>query len=95
MTTATPAPAPAAAVPTPGRARTHDEVLAACTALAPTLGARAVEAEELRRLPDATMADAAAIGLFELVVPEVGPMPWPRLPSLPPARPDRSTAATS
>lgn len=41
----------------------------ACRALAPRLAERATEAEDLRRLPDATMADAFAAGLFDAVVP--------------------------
>jgi alkylation response protein AidB-like acyl-CoA dehydrogenase len=48
----------------------HDEILARCAALAPTLEARAGEAERLRRLPDETIADAADAGLFSMLVPE-------------------------
>ena len=47
----------------------HDELLRRCEAMAPGLAARAEEAEELRRLPEATVDDARAAGLFEAVVP--------------------------
>ncbi len=48
---------------------THEALLARCEAMVPDLAARAAEAEELRRLPDATLADARAAGLLEAVVP--------------------------
>ena len=51
--------APPAAGPTSAA-----QLLAACDALAEVLATRAAGAEELRRLPDATVADAAATGLF-------------------------------
>ncbi|MEZ5382455.1 MAG: acyl-CoA dehydrogenase family protein [Microthrixaceae bacterium] len=46
-----------------------DELVDACRAFAPTLGERAEEAEQLRRLPDATVTDASDSGLFGAVVP--------------------------
>ncbi|MGW4999801.1 3-hydroxy-9,10-secoandrosta-1,3,5(10)-triene-9,17-dione monooxygenase oxygenase subunit [Streptomyces hydrogenans] len=48
--------------------RDHD-VLTAVRALAPALRARAAEAEELRRLPDATVGELAATGFFRLLRP--------------------------
>src|SRR5579875_3085099 len=38
-------------------------------ALVPTLRARAVECEELRRIPDATIADLHKSGLFRMLQP--------------------------
>ncbi len=54
----------------PSRARHQaEELLARCAALAPALENRAAEAERLRRLPDETIADAAAAGVFSMLVP--------------------------
>lgn len=47
----------------------HREFLRRCEALASDLGARAEEAEELRRLPEATMKLAVEADLFRAVVP--------------------------
>ncbi|MBW8485926.1 acyl-CoA dehydrogenase family protein [Actinomadura parmotrematis] len=47
-----------------------DELVRRVRALAPTLAERAPEAEEARRLPDATVADLAATGLFGALVPK-------------------------
>jgi alkylation response protein AidB-like acyl-CoA dehydrogenase len=49
----------------------HETLLARCAELVPALEARAGEAERLRRLPDATIADAAAADVFSMLVPEV------------------------
>ena len=46
-----------------------DELRRRCTALVPALAARAEEGESLRRVPDATLAEARAAGLLEAVVP--------------------------
>ncbi|MFE5791601.1 3-hydroxy-9,10-secoandrosta-1,3,5(10)-triene-9,17-dione monooxygenase oxygenase subunit [Streptomyces sp. NPDC056503] len=48
--------------------RDHD-VLTAVRALAPALRERAAEAEELRRVPDASLADLAGTGFFRLLRP--------------------------
>ncbi|QFG21368.1 acyl-CoA dehydrogenase family protein [Actinomadura sp. WMMB 499] len=47
-----------------------DEVVARVRDLAPALADRAPAAEEARRLPDETIADLAATGLFASLVPE-------------------------
>ncbi|MDX2165413.1 MAG: acyl-CoA dehydrogenase family protein [Deltaproteobacteria bacterium] len=47
----------------------RESLLARCESLVPALEARAADAERLRRLPDATIADAAASGLFSMLVP--------------------------
>ena len=46
---------------------THTDVLARCEAMVPALVARAEEAEALRRLPEATVADPRAAGRLEAV----------------------------
>lgn len=48
---------------------TADDLLRRCEDLAPTLEARAAEAETLRRLPDATVADLTDAGFFSLLAP--------------------------
>lgn len=48
---------------------TADEFVARCAALAPSLTERSDEAEQLRRVPDATIAAVAADDLFRVVVP--------------------------
>jgi 3-hydroxy-9,10-secoandrosta-1,3,5(10)-triene-9,17-dione monooxygenase len=54
----------------PGRAPPHfDELLARTRALVPVLRERAPRAEELRRLPDETIADLHASGLFRVLQP--------------------------
>ena len=45
------------------------EFVRRCQALVPGLQARATEAEELRRLPDATLREVRDAGLFEAFVP--------------------------
>jgi alkylation response protein AidB-like acyl-CoA dehydrogenase len=47
----------------------RDEFLRRCEALLPGLGARAEEAESLRRLPDATMEEVGEADLLRAVVP--------------------------
>lgn len=47
----------------------HDEVLAWAEGMVPVLAERAAEAEELRALPEATIADCDAAGIWLLVVP--------------------------
>ena len=47
----------------------RDEFVARCEILSGPLAQRAVEAEELRRLPEATLADAHAADLMRVVVP--------------------------
>src|SRR5262245_13150026 len=46
-----------------------DELLQRAAELAPTLRERAARASELRRLPDETIADLQAAGLFRLLQP--------------------------
>ncbi|HEU5030985.1 MAG TPA: acyl-CoA dehydrogenase family protein [Spirillospora sp.] len=47
-----------------------DEIVHRVRELAPALAGRAREAEDARRLPDATIADLAASGLFGMLVPK-------------------------
>jgi len=47
----------------------HEEVLARATSLVPELRARAVEAEKLRRLPDANVAALRQAGLLKVLQP--------------------------
>ncbi|WP_332760092.1 GTP cyclohydrolase II RibA [Pseudarthrobacter sp.] len=56
----------AAAVAVP----THDELLARVDALVPRLRERASETEEIRRIPDATMAELKAAGVFQMLAPK-------------------------
>ena len=53
----------------PGAAPDFDELLAAAEALVPVLRERAGRAEELRRLPDETIADLHHTGLFRILQP--------------------------
>ena len=53
-----------------GGAASDEALLERALALIPTLEARAAETEGLRRLPDATVADLHAAGLFRLFRPE-------------------------
>jgi 3-hydroxy-9,10-secoandrosta-1,3,5(10)-triene-9,17-dione monooxygenase len=48
---------------------TYADLAARAEALVPALRARAAEAEELRRIPDATIADLHASGLFRMLQP--------------------------
>lgn len=48
---------------------THDEVLARVDALVPRLRERAEETENLRRIPDATMAELHEGGVFRILAP--------------------------
>ena len=48
----------------------HDELLARVEALVPRLRERAGETEELRRIPDATMAELKAAGVFQMLAPK-------------------------
>jgi 3-hydroxy-9,10-secoandrosta-1,3,5(10)-triene-9,17-dione monooxygenase len=52
-----------------GAAPDFDELLAAAEALVPVLRERAPHAEELRRLPDETIADLHRTGLFRILQP--------------------------
>ncbi|WP_165978104.1 acyl-CoA dehydrogenase family protein [Actinomadura darangshiensis] len=47
-----------------------DEIVRRVRELAPTLAERAPDAERARRLPDATIADLAGTGLFDMLVPK-------------------------
>jgi 3-hydroxy-9,10-secoandrosta-1,3,5(10)-triene-9,17-dione monooxygenase len=47
----------------------HAQWVARATSLVPTLRARAAEAEQLRRLPDANVAELRAAGLFKVLQP--------------------------
>src|SRR5690242_17149847 len=47
----------------------HDQLVASAASLVPTLRARAAEAEQLRRLPDANVAELRAAGLFKVLQP--------------------------
>ncbi|HET7139372.1 MAG TPA: GTP cyclohydrolase II RibA [Arthrobacter sp.] len=48
----------------------HDELLARVDALIPGLRARAAETEEIRRIPEATMAELKAAGVFQMLAPK-------------------------
>src|SRR2546429_6571564 len=52
-----------------GAAPDFDELRAAAEALVPVLRERAPRAEELRRLPDETIADLHSTGLFRMLQP--------------------------
>lgn len=45
----------------------HDEIVERAANLAPSLGARAAEAEQLRRLPDANVRELQGAGLFKIL----------------------------
>jgi len=47
----------------------HAQLVARATSLVPTLRAREAEAEQLRRLPDANVAELRAAGLFKVLQP--------------------------
>ena len=47
----------------------HAQLVARAASLVPTLRARAAEAEQLRRLPDANVAELRAAGLFKVLQP--------------------------
>ncbi len=49
--------------------RTHDDVIAWAESMVPALRDRAAEAEAARRLPEETIADCDAAGVWSLVVP--------------------------
>ncbi|WP_248760398.1 GTP cyclohydrolase II RibA [Pseudarthrobacter sp. SSS035] len=48
----------------------HDELLARVDALVPRLRERAAETEEIRRIPEATMAELKAAGVFQMLAPK-------------------------
>lgn len=48
----------------------HDELLARVDALIPGLRERAAETEEIRRIPEATMAELKAAGVFQMLAPK-------------------------
>ncbi|MHA7291226.1 GTP cyclohydrolase II RibA [Arthrobacter sp. MDT3-24] len=48
----------------------HDELLARVDALVPRLRERAAETEEIRRIPEATMAELKAAGVFQMLSPQ-------------------------
>ncbi len=48
----------------------HDELLARVDALVPRLRERAAETEELRRIPEATMAELKEAGVFQMLAPK-------------------------
>src|SRR5258708_33851592 len=52
-------------------ASTDINLIAAATALIPTLRSRSSETDGLARLPDATIADLEQAHLFELLVPKI------------------------
>ena len=67
------------AVSKPSHIPTREEVVEAARALVPTLRDRAQETEDLRRIPDETIADLRAGGLHKLFTPKrFGgfEMPW-------------------
>ena len=47
----------------------HAQLVARAASLVPTLRARAAEAEQFRRLPDANVAELRAVGLFKVLQP--------------------------
>jgi len=47
----------------------HAQLVARATCLVPTLRARAAEAEQLRRLPDANVAELRAADFFKVLQP--------------------------
>ena len=47
----------------------HAQLVARAASLVPTLRARAAEAEQFRRLPDANVAELRAAGLFKVLQP--------------------------
>ena len=49
---------------------TRDELLSRAAALVPVVGERAARAEQLRRLPDETLADLIDAGLFRIANPD-------------------------
>ncbi|QNE14836.1 GTP cyclohydrolase II RibA [Pseudarthrobacter sp. NBSH8] len=49
---------------------THDELLARVDALIPRLRERAAETEEIRRVPEATMAELKAAGVIQMLAPK-------------------------
>lgn len=49
---------------------THDELVARVEALIPNLRERAVETEELRRIPAETMAELKSAGIFQMLAPK-------------------------
>lgn len=65
MDTATAAPA------TPNAAQIDKNLVAAASALIPTLRARSTQTARISRLPDATIADLEAARLFEMAVPKM------------------------
>ena len=62
-------PAPAGAVPTPV-VPTHVELLARVDALIPRLRERAWETEQLRRIPEESIAELKAAGVFRMLAPK-------------------------
>ncbi|WP_305884621.1 GTP cyclohydrolase II RibA [Pseudarthrobacter cellobiosi] len=48
----------------------HDELLARVDALIPRLRERAAETEEIRRIPEATMAELKVAGVFQMLAPK-------------------------
>lgn len=57
-------------VPSPANVPSHDELLARVDGLIPRLRERAAETEEIRRIPEATMADLKAAGVFQMLAPK-------------------------
>jgi GTP cyclohydrolase II len=57
-------------VPSPAAVPTHDELLARVDALVPRLRERAAETEDIRRIPEATMAELKAAGVFQMLAPK-------------------------
>ncbi|HEY8754298.1 MAG TPA: GTP cyclohydrolase II RibA [Arthrobacter sp.] len=64
-----PAATPANA-PSPANVPTDDELLARVDALIPRLRERAAETEEIRRIPEATMSELKAAGVFQMLAPK-------------------------
>jgi hypothetical protein len=58
------------AMATATKALTRDELVARAKALGPSLRERTLEAEKLRRLPDATVADLRRAGLLKMWQPK-------------------------
>jgi hypothetical protein len=56
----------------PSNDKTREELLAAARAIVPTLKNRAAECEQLRRVPDETIADLHDAGLCKILLAEAG-----------------------
>lgn len=57
-------------MPSSANVPSHPELLARVDGLIPRLRERAAETEEIRRIPEATMADLKAAGVFQMLAPK-------------------------